>query len=356
MTTSHSTHFAGLSLGQPGPSGWSVSLPQQPHQHAEFKALARALQAHELHCEQQQEQLSAQLQAACQLTQAQAGELLQLRQQLAHTQQQLAVLSEEAEQQELHAEKELQQVQTDLQEQRAELFTQQGRGLRLQGEMAELQGSLRQEQHATRQAHQQYTQQLAGLRQEQQVLVQQLRQAESAADSLGLGLATLVALLLALAVAAGVLWYRKGRALLREWRELREQPQADAIAPLLAALQPPAESAAAESEPDHAPMLKFANEVSRLEMNLAQMDASTRGHKQLSRGLERIRNNFAALGYELVPLLGRPWQEGLRADADFVADESLPAGERRISAVSRPQVNYKGVMIQKASITVAQNI
>ncbi len=110
------------------------------------------------------------------------------------------------------------------------------------------------------------------------------------------------------------------------------------------------------SEPDHAPMLKFASEISRMEMNLSRMDEGVKGRKQLARGLEHIRDNMAACGYEMVPMLDQPYYEGLRADADFVPDDSLPVGERRITAVSRPQVNYRGVMIQKARVTVSQNI
>lgn len=109
-------------------------------------------------------------------------------------------------------------------------------------------------------------------------------------------------------------------------------------------------------KPDHSPMLKFANEVARMEMNLNRMDPSSKGWKQLMKGLERIKNNFSASGYDMVPLLGQPYQEGLRADVDFVVDDKLPAGERRITLVTRPQVNYKGVIIQKACITVSQNI
>ncbi len=109
-------------------------------------------------------------------------------------------------------------------------------------------------------------------------------------------------------------------------------------------------------KPDHSPMLKFANEVARMEMNLNRMDPSSKGWKQLMKGLERIKNNFSASGYDMVPLLGQPYQEGLRADVDFVVDDKLPAGERRITFVTRPQVNYKGVIIQKSCITVSQNI
>ena len=47
---------------------------------------------------------------------------------------------------------------------------------------------------------------------------------------------------------------------------------------------------------------------------------------------------------------------GIIADVAFVTDDSLRQGEQYIKTVNRPQVNYKGVMIQKANIIVAQNL
>ena len=102
--------------------------------------------------------------------------------------------------------------------------------------------------------------------------------------------------------------------------------------------------------------MKVADEVVRIEMNLFRMDKSIKGYKQLSKAVERIKNNFTAQGYEIVDMLGATYNEGMRINADFVIDESLAEGSRIITSITKPQINYMGQMIQKAIVTVSQNI
>jgi hypothetical protein len=107
---------------------------------------------------------------------------------------------------------------------------------------------------------------------------------------------------------------------------------------------------------DHTLALKVADEITRIEMNLSRMDQSVKGYKQLSKAVERIKNNFQANGYDIVTYVGQPYNEGMRINADFAIDEELPEGTRTITSVSKPQVHYKGELIQKATVTVNQNI
>ncbi len=107
---------------------------------------------------------------------------------------------------------------------------------------------------------------------------------------------------------------------------------------------------------DHALALKVADEIVRIELNLSRMDSSVKGHKQLSKAVERIKNNFLAQGYEIVDMLGKPYNEGMKVVASFVSDETLKDGEQVITGITKPQINYNGEMIQAAQITVSQNI
>lgn len=107
---------------------------------------------------------------------------------------------------------------------------------------------------------------------------------------------------------------------------------------------------------DHSLVMKVADEVVRIEMNLFRMDKSIKGYKQLVKAVERIKNNFTAQGYEIVDMLGATYNEGMRINADFVIDESLVEGSRIITSITKPQINYQGQMIQKAIVTVSQNI
>lgn len=110
------------------------------------------------------------------------------------------------------------------------------------------------------------------------------------------------------------------------------------------------------NQTDHSLALKVADEIVRIEMNLSRMDSSIKGHKQLSKAVERIKNNFLANGYEMVDMLGKPYNDGMKVVANFVSDENLKDGEQIITGIIKPQVNYNGKMIQAAQITVSQNI
>lgn len=108
------------------------------------------------------------------------------------------------------------------------------------------------------------------------------------------------------------------------------------------------------SEPDHSLALKVADEIVRIEKNLAVIGPEVRGRKQLAASVERIRDNFAAKGYEIVPMLGRPYNEGMKVIANFRPDTTLGDGERIITNILKPQVNFGGIMIQTAQIEVSQ--
>ena len=108
------------------------------------------------------------------------------------------------------------------------------------------------------------------------------------------------------------------------------------------------------SKPDHSLALKVADEIIRIETNLSRMDPTIRGYKQLSKSVERIKENFMAQGYEIVEMLGKPYQEGIKGTVNFVTDNTLKDGERIITGIIKPQVNFKNTMIQAGQITVSQ--
>lgn len=109
-------------------------------------------------------------------------------------------------------------------------------------------------------------------------------------------------------------------------------------------------------KPDHSLALKVADEIARIKLNMSRMDSSIKGYKQLAKAVERIKDNFKANGYEIVDMLGMPYNEGMKVVANFVVDENLEEGKQIITGITKPQVNYNGQMIQAAQITVSQNI
>lgn len=106
-------------------------------------------------------------------------------------------------------------------------------------------------------------------------------------------------------------------------------------------------------EVDHSLALKVADEIVRINKNLSNMDANTKGLKQLSASVKRIEDTFAANGYDMPEILNKPFDPRMKMTANMVEDENLEKGIEIITKIIKPQVNYKGVMIQSAQVEVS---
>ena len=116
-----------------------------------------------------------------------------------------------------------------------------------------------------------------------------------------------------------------------------------------------AKAGGASSEPDHSLIKTLADRITFMEMTLYRMDSSIKGHKPLSKSIKQMKDNLLANGYEIVDMLGKPYNDGMKVTANFIEDEELEEGQKIITAVIKPQINYMGKMIQAANITVSQN-
>lgn len=107
---------------------------------------------------------------------------------------------------------------------------------------------------------------------------------------------------------------------------------------------------------DHSLALKVADEIVRMQKNISRMDAEIKGLKPLERGIERIQANFAANGYEMVNLLNSEYDERMNIDViNFVEDDTLESGKKLISKIIKPQINFNGILLQRAQVEVSQN-
>ena len=113
------------------------------------------------------------------------------------------------------------------------------------------------------------------------------------------------------------------------------------------------QTVASNEKADHSLALKVADEIIRIQKNLSRMDESTKGLKQLNSSVKRIQDNFASNGYELVDMLGKEYNEGMKVSANFVPSEDFETGKQVITRIIKPQVNFKGEMIQAAQIEVS---
>jgi len=115
------------------------------------------------------------------------------------------------------------------------------------------------------------------------------------------------------------------------------------------------EKTSTTSEPDHSLVISIVNEVARIEQNLGNMDSSVRGVSNLKNRAAAITASLKAKGYEFPKLLGERFSDGDNMIATMELDETLPAGTQIIKRVVKPQVMYKGKMIQAADVVVAYN-
>ncbi|MDR0368091.1 MAG: hypothetical protein LBH82_02995 [Bacteroidales bacterium] len=127
--------------------------------------------------------------------------------------------------------------------------------------------------------------------------------------------------------------------------------QAEVLGNLMKTIREIPVSAADGGKPDHSLALKLADEITLMERNLSLMDSNTKGLKQLTRSIGKLKDNLAVNGYEISELLGKPYNEGLKVIViNSIYDESLKEGEKIISKIIKPQVNYQDKMIQAAQI------
>ena len=110
------------------------------------------------------------------------------------------------------------------------------------------------------------------------------------------------------------------------------------------------------TEADHSFAKRVADEITRMTTNLSRMDESIKGVKQLSASARKLEQSLNSNQYELEDLLNKPYDNGMNLQATFIEDENLKEGESIITRIIKPQINYKGKLIQAAQIEVSQGL
>lgn len=104
---------------------------------------------------------------------------------------------------------------------------------------------------------------------------------------------------------------------------------------------------------DHTFALAVAGELHRMQTRVKNMPNDTVGLSALQKSLERLNEALGSLGYSIPELIGKPYVQGMVLEARFVESGSLRAGESVITKVVRPQINYRGTLIQSADVEVS---
>lgn len=106
-------------------------------------------------------------------------------------------------------------------------------------------------------------------------------------------------------------------------------------------------------EIDHRLALKVADEIIRIQKNLNNIDPETKGLKQVVFALERIQDYFTEYGYEMVELLNKQYDQNMNLTAKFRSDATITQGQKIITRIIKPQINYNGTIIQPAEVEVS---
>ena len=98
---------------------------------------------------------------------------------------------------------------------------------------------------------------------------------------------------------------------------------------------------------------KVADEITRMRQRIASMPSDINGILQLSKSLDRLEEEINNLGFELPDLLNKPYNDGMTVKARFIPLESMKTGAKIITKIIKPQINYKGQLVQMAEVEVS---
>ena len=98
---------------------------------------------------------------------------------------------------------------------------------------------------------------------------------------------------------------------------------------------------------------RVADEITRMRQRLALMPSDINGIAQLSKSLDRLEEELNLLEFEMPVLLNKPYDDGMTVKARFILSERIKTGERIITKVIKPQINFKGQLVQMAEVEVS---
>ena len=89
---------------------------------------------------------------------------------------------------------------------------------------------------------------------------------------------------------------------------------------------------------------------------MKHMDQDDQATKVFRKRLESLEEELNDKGYEMLNLEDKPFIEGMTVKPSFVTDENMKDGEKIITRVIKPQINYNNVLIQAAEVEVSQSV
>lgn len=98
---------------------------------------------------------------------------------------------------------------------------------------------------------------------------------------------------------------------------------------------------------------KVADEITRMRQRISSMPSDINGIVQLLKSLDRLEDELNILEFEMPVLINKPYNDGMTVKARFIPSESMKTGEKIITKVIKPQINFKGQLVQVAEVEVS---
>lgn len=109
------------------------------------------------------------------------------------------------------------------------------------------------------------------------------------------------------------------------------------------------------TEADHKLPLKVGEEIHRMRKRIENMPQDVKGISALTNSLQRLEEEFNESGYSIEDLQGKKYVDGMKMEARFVDNPDIPKGEEIITDILRPEIKFKGVVIQVAKVEVGKS-
>jgi len=124
----------------------------------------------------------------------------------------------------------------------------------------------------------------------------------------------------------------------------------------LAVLKKERESKESSKEkPDHKAFKKAGDEIYSLRKRTDTLPKKIKGLTALKNSLQKLEEEFTESGYVIEDLFGKSYTPDLKVDAKFIENADTTIGDEIITEVFRPQILYKGKVIQTAKVEVSRH-
>lgn len=103
---------------------------------------------------------------------------------------------------------------------------------------------------------------------------------------------------------------------------------------------------------DHSVAINLADEIIRMKGKLLEIPEDTSGRDDLLNVVNNVEKEFNDTDYEISDLVGLPYKKDMDLAVNFVLSKEQKPVEQIITKIIKPQILYKGKIIQTAEVEV----